>query len=76
MLQQQNANDLSSALNTLNNLALLLDGSGQPILAERYLRNALAFDGLVDEQRVVEQSRRNLAQMLQRQGGWTRLCCC
>lgn len=68
LVQQQQAEDLSGALNTLSNMALLLDGSGQPALAERYWRNALAFDGLADEQRVVEQARRNLAQMLQRQG--------
>jgi tetratricopeptide (TPR) repeat protein len=68
LLRLQQINNLSSALNTLGNLALLLDGSGQPVLAERYWRNVLAFDGQVDEQRVVEQSRRNLAQMLQRQG--------
>jgi len=68
MLQREDSNVPSSALNTLNNMALLLDGSGQSLLAERYWRNVLAFDGLVDQQRVVEQSRRNLAQMLQRQG--------
>jgi len=68
LLQQQQINELSGALNTLSNLALLLDGSGQSVLAERYWRNVLAFDGLVDGQRVVEQARRNLAQMLQRQG--------
>lgn len=68
LLQQQVNSKLYSALITLSNMALLLDGSGQPVLAERYWRNVLAFDGQVDEQRVVEQSRRNLAQMLQRQG--------
>ncbi len=68
LLKQHQINDLSDALNTLNNMALLLDGRDQPVLAERYWRNALAFDGLVDRRLVVEQARRNLAQMLQRQG--------
>jgi len=68
MLQREDSNVPSNALNTLNNMALLLDGNGQGLLAERYWRNVLAFDGLVDQQQVVEQARRNLAQMLQRQG--------
>jgi len=67
ILQREDSKVPSGALNTLSNMALLLDGSGQSLLAERYWRNVLAFDGLVDK-RVVEQARRNLAQMLQRQG--------
>jgi len=60
--------DLGSALNTLNNLALLYRDTGQTAIAERYWRNYLAFEAYLPEAMAAAQARHNLGLLLYAQG--------
>lgn len=60
--------DLGSALNTLNNLAQLYRENGQPLIAERYWQNYLAFEPYLPEALAVAQARYNLGVLVYEQG--------
>ncbi|WP_376693058.1 CHAT domain-containing tetratricopeptide repeat protein [Wenzhouxiangella sp. EGI_FJ10409] len=62
------AAELTWALNTLNNLAIVRRKQGAVALAERYWRNLLALEGHVDRARTGAEARHNLAGLLIRQG--------
>ncbi|NBB92828.1 MAG: CHAT domain-containing protein [Gammaproteobacteria bacterium] len=62
------AAELTWALNTLNNLAIVRGQQGDSALAERYWRNVLALEGHVTRARTGAEARHNLAGLLIRQG--------
>jgi len=62
------AADLPAALNTLNNLALVLRQQGQVDVAERYWRNYLALEAHVPDVVALAGARMNLSQLLQARG--------
>lgn len=60
--------ELTWALNTLDNLAIVRRRQGSVHLAERYWRNVLALEGHVEHARTGAEARHNLGGLLLRQG--------
>lgn len=67
-LEADSAAELTSALNTLDNLAIVRRRQGSVQLAERYWRNVLALEGHVEHARTGAEARHNLGGLLLRQG--------
>ena len=68
LAQTENRPDLPSALNTLNNLALLQRDRGLIELAERYWRNYLALEAHVPRAQAISEAQINLSRLLLDQG--------
>ncbi|GAB4183383.1 MAG: CHAT domain-containing protein [Wenzhouxiangellaceae bacterium] len=64
----QESGDLSSSINTLNNLAVLYDNAGEDEIAERYLRNATILLPHITNKMQQGHIRHNLAKVLLGQG--------
>lgn len=60
--------ELTAALNTLNNLAIVRRQQGSVSLAERYWRNVLALEGHASGTRTGAEARHNLGGLLLREG--------